>query len=70
MADWCCHHKQVWLTLEKTTYAQRVASLTQARELGWFLAHAVGLSGDRQQELLTLTDENLIQNLSHILEET
>jgi hypothetical protein len=60
----------VWLTLEKTTYAQRVASLTQARELGWFLAHAVGLSGDRQQELLTLTDENLIQNFSHILEET
>jgi hypothetical protein len=60
----------VWLTLEKTTYAQRVPSLTQARELGWFLAHAVGLTGDRQQELLTLTDENLIQNLSHILEES
>ena len=49
-------------------YAERVASLTKARELGWFIAHAIDLSGEQQQALLPLSDAKLVEELTHTLE--
>src|SRR4028118_1579885 len=41
-------------------YAEHIASLTEARELGWRVAHALDLISDRQQELLALSERDLI----------
>ena len=50
-------------------YAEHIASLTEARELGWRVAHALDLMSDRQQELLALSERDLIHwlicHLSH-----
>jgi len=50
-------------------YAEHIASLTEARELGWRVAHALDLISDRQQELLALSERDLIHrsicHLSH-----
>ena len=48
-------------------YAEHIASLTEARELGWRVAHALDLISDRQQELLALSERELIHRLiSHL----
>jgi hypothetical protein len=44
-------------------YAEHIASLTEARELGWRVAHALDLISDRQQELLALSERELIHRL-------
>ena len=44
-------------------YAEHIASLTEARELGWRVAHALDLISDRQQELLALSERDLIHRL-------
>jgi len=44
-------------------YAEHIASLTEARELGWRVAHALDLISDRQQELLALSERELIDRL-------
>jgi hypothetical protein len=44
-------------------YAERIASLTEVRELGWLVAHALDLTSDRQQELLALSERELIHRL-------
>lgn len=44
-------------------YAEHIASLTEVRELGWRVAHALDLRGDRQQELLALSERELIHRL-------
>ena len=44
-------------------YAEHIASLTEARELGWRVAHALDLISDRQQELLALSEKELIHSL-------
>jgi len=44
-------------------YAEHIASLTEARELGWRVAHALDLMSDRQQELLALSERELIHRL-------
>jgi len=44
-------------------YAKHIASLTEARELGWRVAHALDLISDRQQELLALSERELIHRL-------
>ncbi|MBD2038223.1 LON peptidase substrate-binding domain-containing protein [Leptolyngbya sp. FACHB-321] len=49
-------------------YAERVASLTNPRELGWFIANAIDFNGDQQQALLTLSDADLIEALTQALE--
>lgn len=50
-------------------YAEHIASLTEARELGWRVARALDLMSDRQQELLALSERDLIHwlicHLSH-----
>lgn len=49
-------------------YAERIAALTNPRQIGWFVANALELTVDRQQELLTLSDRDLIQQLMQLLE--
>ncbi len=44
-------------------YAEHIASLTEVRELGWRVAHALDLISDRQQELLALSERELIHRL-------
>ena len=44
-------------------YAEHIASLTEARELGWRVAQALDLISDRQQELLALSERELIHRL-------
>lgn len=44
-------------------YAEHIASVTEARELGWRVAHALDLISDRQQELLALSERDLIHRL-------
>lgn len=44
-------------------YAERIASLTKVHELGWRVAHALDLISDRQQELLALSERELIHRL-------
>ncbi|MEG4630502.1 hypothetical protein QUB56_12920 [Microcoleus sp. AR_TQ3_B6] len=48
-------------------YAEHIASLTEARELGWRVAHALDLISDRQQELLALSERELIHRLIYHL---
>ncbi|MBC7972104.1 MAG: LON peptidase substrate-binding domain-containing protein [Verrucomicrobia bacterium] len=49
-------------------YAERIAALTNPRQLGWFVANALDLTVDRQQALLALSDRDLIQQLIQLLE--
>jgi len=51
-------------------YAEHIASLTEARELGWRVAHALDLISDRQQELLALSERDLIHRLICHLSQT
>ncbi|MBD1811369.1 DUF6386 family protein [Microcoleus vaginatus DQ-U2] len=51
-------------------YAEHIASLTKARELGWRVAHALDLISDRQQELLALSERDLIHRLICHLSQT
>jgi hypothetical protein len=44
-------------------YAEHIAFLTEVRELGWRVAHALDLITDRQQELLALSERELIHRL-------
>ncbi len=48
-------------------YAERVASLTDARAIGWSVAHALDLPPDVQYELLTASDAALIDRLPALL---
>jgi len=48
-------------------YAERVASLTDARAIGWSVAHALDLPPDVQYELLTAADAALIDRLHALL---
>ncbi|HEY9651839.1 MAG TPA: DUF6386 family protein [Coleofasciculaceae cyanobacterium] len=51
-------------------YGERIASLTNARELGWRVAHALELPGNAQQELLELSERELIHRLIVHLSQT
>ena len=51
-------------------YAEHIASLTEARELGWRVAHALDLISDSQQELLALSERELIHRLICHLSQT
>lgn len=49
-------------------YAERVASLTEPKQLCWFVAHAIALRAEQQQALLHLSDNDLIGELNRLLE--
>jgi hypothetical protein len=68
-ADYAAQDTQYQNRIEfHSFYAERVASLTKPRELGWYVAHAIALEGSQQQALLSLSDADLIEELNHALE--
>lgn len=50
-------------------YAERVASVSVARELSWAIAHAIDLTPQVQRDLLIASDRDFVQGLVNLLEQ-